>query len=62
MSAMFLDLAAAAEATSVSKETLKAAIDKGTLRAKRTGERGGGKYLVSVAALQDWFENGLSDA
>jgi len=51
---------AAAEVMSVSVDTIKRAINKGSLRAKRTGEGGGGKYLISREALMDWFD-GLAD-
>jgi len=51
---------AAAEVMSVSVDTIKRAINKGALRAKRTGDDGGGKYLISREALKDWFE-GLRD-
>lgn len=51
----------AAEATSLKKETVMRAIRKGTLRAKRTGDKGGGKYLILVADLQAWLES-LGDA
>ena len=51
----------AAKAYSVSEDTIKRAINSGRLRAKRTGKEGGGKYLISVQALHDWFES-LEDA
>ena len=50
----------AAEETRTSVDTIKRAIHAGKLRAKRTGENGGGKYLISRKALDDWFE-GLID-
>lgn len=60
-----LDLDEAAEATGVSKETIRRAIHSGALKAKRTGRTadgdGTGKYLVSVKELEAWFE-GLVDA
>lgn len=58
---LVLDREEAAAACSVSVDTIKRAINKGTLRAKRSGENGGGKYLISVRALEEWFE-GLVDA
>lgn len=58
---MFLTREQAAEACNVSVDTIRRAINAGKLRAKRTGDGGGGKYLVSPAALQDWFEQ-LEDA
>jgi len=57
---LFFTRETAAEAASVSVDTIKRAINKGALRAKRTGEGGGGKYLISREALMDWFE-GLKD-
>lgn len=54
--------AEAAEACSVSEDTIKRAIRRGTLRAKRSGENGGGKYLITATALQAWLEDGLEDA
>lgn len=51
----------AAEACSVSVDTIKRHINRGTLRAKRTGSNGGGKYLISVQALEAWFST-LDDA
>lgn len=59
--ALFFDLKTAAAECSVSIDTLKLAIEEGTLRAKRSGKAGGGKYLVTVAALNAWFET-LVDA
>lgn len=50
----------AAERMRVSVETIKRAIYAGTLRAKKTGSGGGGKYLISAADLDAWFE-GLVD-
>lgn len=58
---MFLTREEAAKVAGVSFDTIKRAINKGTLRAKRSGEGGGGKYLVSRDALQAWFD-GLVDA
>lgn len=51
----------AAEACNVSLDTIRRAIGSGKLRAKRTGDNGGGKYLIAPAALEDWFA-GLPDA
>lgn len=51
----------AAEAMGVSKDTITRAVNAGDLRAKRTGENGGGKYLISAAALVAWFDK-LQDA
>ena len=58
---IFLTRVQAAEACNVSEDTIKRAISTGKLRAKRTGEAGGGKYLISRSALDDWFD-GLVDA
>ncbi|HJR88962.1 MAG TPA: excisionase family DNA-binding protein [Aeromicrobium sp.] len=58
---LFLTREQAAEACNVSLDTIRRAIGKGTLRAKRTGDNGGGKYLISPDALQAWFEE-LPDA
>lgn len=51
----------AAKEYGVSVDTIKRHIAKGTLRAKRTGENGGGHHLISAKALEDWFES-LADA
>lgn len=51
----------ATELVPVSKDTITRAINSGKLKAKRTGENGGGLYLISVAALHKWF-NELEDA
>ncbi|MBO9524305.1 MAG: excisionase family DNA-binding protein [Nocardioidaceae bacterium] len=45
----------------VSEKTIERAIASGRLRAKRTGENGGGQYRISRAALEEWFD-GLVDA
>lgn len=58
---IFLTREQAAEACNVSVDVLRKAINKGALRAKRTGDNGGGKYLISRDALADWFEQ-LEDA
>jgi len=52
-----LNLRQAAEATGVGPDTLRAAVAAGTLRAKRTGERGGGLYLFTPEALSAWLES-----
>lgn len=57
---MFLDVKTAAKVTCLGVDTIKRAIRAGDLRAKRSGERGG-KFLISPAALQSWFD-GLEDA
>lgn len=51
----------AARLCSVSIDTVRRAINKGTLRAKRTGKDGGGKYLITEKAIRDWLET-LEDA
>ena len=51
----------AAKAVGVSVDTIRRAINTGALRAKRTGTGGGGKYLISVDALNAWFDS-LEDA
>lgn len=51
----------AAFAAGVGLDTIRRAINSGKLRAKRTGVDGGGKYLISEAALNAWFEQ-LEDA
>lgn len=58
---MFFTREEAAKAAGVSLDTVRRAINAGTLRAKRTGAEGGGKYLVSAEALTAWFEQ-LQDA
>ena len=58
---MFFTREEAAKRASVSLDTIRRAINSGKLRAKRTGKDGGGKYLVSAKALQDWFDQ-LEDA
>jgi hypothetical protein len=55
------DLRTAASVTGVSPDVLAAAIYAGTLRAKRSGKNGGGKYLVTPEALRAWVD-GLVDA
>lgn len=56
-----LRLDEAAELTGVSKDTLREAIRKGYLRAKRSGINGGGLYLITPAALAEWVDQ-LEDA
>lgn len=51
----------AAQVCGVSVDTIRRAINKGTLRAKRTGVNGGGKYLITESAMRDWLET-LEDA
>ena len=58
---MFLTREQAAQVAGVSLDTIKRAIGKGALRAKRTGDEGGGKYLIAREALAAWFD-GLIDA
>lgn len=54
------DVDSAAEACSVSRDTILRSIRSGALRAKRTGARGG-KYVITPAALQRWLDS-LGDA
>lgn len=56
-----LTLAEAAEAVGLSPDTLRGAVANGRLRAKRTGDNGGGKYLFRPADLERWIE-GFEDA
>lgn len=58
---LFLTRAEAAEACGVSPDTIRRAKDSGHLRAKKTGENGGGKELYRVADLEAWFDS-LQDA
>lgn len=62
---MFLTREAAAREAGVSLDTVRRAINKGQLRAKRIGQDADGnptgKYLIDRAALRDWFD-GLADA
>jgi excisionase family DNA binding protein len=62
---LYLNLKEAAAAVGVSHTTLARAIREGRLRAKRSGKHadGGptGKYLISIPALQQWFDE-LPDA
>lgn len=61
MSGQYFTREEAAEEVRCSVDTVKRAINAGRLRAKRTGDNGGGKYLISADALREWFE-GLVDA
>lgn len=63
---MFLSREDAAREAGVSLDTIRRAINKGELKAKRLGwddekKVATGKYLVTREALQEWFE-GLADA
>lgn len=58
---LFLTRDQAAQVAGVSIDTIKRAINRGVLKAKRTGQGGGGKYLISREALREWFD-GLVDA
>lgn len=51
----------AAEMYGVSDDTLINAVKAGKLRAKRTGDNGGGRHLFKVAWLDEWAD-GLVDA
>ncbi len=62
---MFLTREEAAQACGVSLDTIRRSINRGALRAKRTSKNAAGepcgKYLISVAELQAWFDQ-LEDA
>lgn len=63
---MFLSREEAAREAGVSIDTIRRAINKGALRAKRTGWNAEkkvptGKYLIDRAALREWFDS-LVDA
>lgn len=63
---MFLTREEAAREAGVSLDTIRRAINRGALKAKRTGwddekKVATGKYLITREALQDWFD-GLADA
>lgn len=62
---LFLSREDAARKAGVGFDTIKRAINKGTLRAKRTSvdSKGNpaGKYLITVEALKEWHD-GLADA
>ena len=51
----------AAQYLRISVETVKRAIYGGRLRAKKSGENGGGKYLISRENLDAFFES-MEDA
>lgn len=65
MTKLSYTLTEAAEATGVSEDTLKGAIRRGDLRAKRSSKNddgdGVGKYLLTTAALTAWLDS-LADA
>lgn len=52
-----LDVDEAAESCAVKRDTVMRAIRSGRLRARRSGEGGGGKYLVRVVDLEAWIES-----
>ena len=60
-----LPIPEAAEAVGVTDKTIRAAIHKGDLKAKRQSRNevgdGVGKYLIKVSDLEAWFD-GLVDA
>jgi excisionase family DNA binding protein len=56
-----LTIEQAAQAANVGRDTIRRAVKSGRLRAKRTGANGGGKHLISIKALQEWFDS-LEDA
>lgn len=58
---MFYTREQAAERANVSPSYITEAVNAGRLKAKKTGENGGGKYLIHPQALEDWFA-GLVDA
>lgn len=63
---MYLTREEAAREANVSLDTIRRAINKGALRAKRTGwdddkKVATGKYLIDRDALREWFD-GLVDA
>ena len=65
MTTLALSVPEAAAAMDVTPATIRKAINAGHLRAKRQSRdangNGTGKYLISVKALQEWFD-GLEDA
>jgi DNA-binding transcriptional MerR regulator len=58
---LFLTRREAAEACGVSEDTIRRAKDRGLLKAKKTGNAGGGKELYRIADLEAWFDS-LADA
>jgi len=62
---LFFGREEAARRAGVSPDTIRRAINKGDLRAKRTGKKDDGtptgKYLICDDDLRDWFD-GLVDA
>lgn len=58
---LFFTREEAAQAIGLGVDTVSKAINAGTLRAKRSGRDGGGKYLISQQALHEWFDQ-LEDA
>lgn len=57
----YLNLADAAKEVGLGKDTLRAAIYAGRLKAKKSGVGGGGRTLIRRADLDAWFES-LADA
>lgn len=57
----FFTLPEAAREMRLSAKTIERAIKSGHLKAKRSGPEGGGKHLISRAALLEWFDS-LADA
>lgn len=57
----YLSLAEAATEVRLSKDTLRSAIYLGSLRAKKSGAGGGGRFIIRRADLDAWFES-LPDA
>ena len=56
-----LNRAEAAEACGVSPATISAAVASGRLKAKRSGENGGGNYMIRPADLDAWIDS-MEDA
>lgn len=60
-----LTIPEAAKAVGVTDKVIRAAIHRGDLKAKRQSRNedgeGQGKYLVSIKALEAWYD-GLADA
>jgi hypothetical protein len=65
MSKLAYSLFEAAEATGLSEDSLKQAIRRGDLKAKRSARSedgdGVGKYILTATALNAWLD-GLADA